>query len=63
VLSLQACTHAEAVAAGRYLTLSSAGVTSYCPDSRPEFLTLAQWQREFSLHSQLMQMPVFRQHK
>jgi hypothetical protein len=44
--------------------MSPSGVTAYAADgSRPEFCSLAQWQREWQLHSRLMQMPVFRQHK
>lgn len=60
----QVCSHAEAVASGRYFTMSSSGVTSYYADgSRPDFMTLAQWQREHQQHTRLMQLAVFRQHK
>ncbi len=60
----QVCSHAEAAASGRYFTMSSSGVTSYYPDgSRPDFMTLTQWQREYQLHMRLMQLAVFRQHK
>jgi hypothetical protein len=60
----QVCSHAEALASGRYFTMSPSGVTSYSADgSRPDFMSLAQWQREFQMHMRLAQMPVFRQHK
>ena len=44
--------------------MSPSGVTSYSADgSRPEFLSLTQWQREYQLHMRLVQKHVFRQHR
>lgn len=58
------CSHSEAVAVGRYFTMSPSGVTSYSADgSRPQFLSLTQWQREYQLHMRLVQKRVFKQHR
>lgn len=46
--------------------LSSSAATaggSSSSSSRPEFMSLAQWQREHQLHTRLMQLTVFRQHR
>ncbi|KAF8058456.1 DNAH6 [Scenedesmus sp. PABB004] len=58
---LAVCSHAQAAAAGRHLTMSPAGVTEYAADGAPpEFVSLETFQREWLLHTQLVRLPVFR---
>lgn len=58
----QVTTHHDAAASGVYLTLSPAGFTRFTPDGT-EFLTHEQWEREYLVHMQLMQLCVFKQYR
>jgi dynein heavy chain len=60
--AVQVTTHHDAAASGVYLTLSPAGFTRFTPDGT-EFLTHEQWEREYLVHMQLMQLRVFKQYR
>lgn len=62
VVVAQVVSHAQVLKASRYYTMSAAGITHFY-DGQTEFISLAQWEREYLFHMRLTKLRVFRHFK